>query len=79
MKMWNKQVIFFLSFQESKKFFKRADLVQKEREDYFKRCGYKVHAHITHHSLSHKHTYITTFPLYSHIKLFSLSFKNKLE
>ncbi|XP_043980683.1 pre-mRNA-splicing factor 18 isoform X1 [Gambusia affinis] len=27
---------------DSKKFFKRADLVRKEKEEYFKRCGYKV-------------------------------------
>lgn len=31
-----------LFFQDSKKFFKRADLVRKEQEEYFKRCGYKV-------------------------------------
>ncbi|PWA14318.1 hypothetical protein CCH79_00012324 [Gambusia affinis] len=27
---------------DSKKFFKRADLVRKEKEEYFKRCGYKL-------------------------------------
>ncbi|KAJ8261960.1 hypothetical protein GJAV_G00160460 [Gymnothorax javanicus] len=27
---------------ESKKFFKRADLARKEEEEYYKRCGYKV-------------------------------------
>ncbi|KAA0715161.1 Pre-mRNA-splicing factor 18 PRP18 -like protein [Triplophysa tibetana] len=27
---------------DSKKYFKRADLARKEEEDYFKRCGYKV-------------------------------------
>uniref|UniRef100_A0A3Q3E3H6 Pre-mRNA-splicing factor 18 n=1 Tax=Hippocampus comes TaxID=109280 RepID=A0A3Q3E3H6_HIPCM len=27
---------------DSKKFFKRADLSRKEQEDYFQRCGYKV-------------------------------------
>ncbi|MFT7799326.1 pre-mRNA-splicing factor 18 isoform X2 [Arapaima gigas] len=27
---------------DSKKFFKRGDLAQKEQEDYYKRCGYKV-------------------------------------
>lgn len=31
-----------LFFQDSKKFFKRADLVRKEQEEYFKRCGFKV-------------------------------------
>uniref|UniRef100_A0A8D3BU60 Pre-mRNA-splicing factor 18 n=1 Tax=Scophthalmus maximus TaxID=52904 RepID=A0A8D3BU60_SCOMX len=29
-------------FQDSKKFFKRSDLAQKEQEEYFRRCGYKV-------------------------------------
>lgn len=29
-------------FQDSKKFFKRADLVRKEQEEYFKKCGIKV-------------------------------------
>uniref|UniRef100_A0A3Q4BDT8 Pre-mRNA-splicing factor 18 n=1 Tax=Mola mola TaxID=94237 RepID=A0A3Q4BDT8_MOLML len=28
---------------DSKKFFKRSDLARKEQEEYFKRCGYKVH------------------------------------
>ncbi|XP_061629593.1 pre-mRNA-splicing factor 18 isoform X2 [Phyllopteryx taeniolatus] len=27
---------------DSKKFFKRADLTRKEQEDYFQRCGYKI-------------------------------------
>ncbi|MED6269698.1 Pre-mRNA-splicing factor 18 [Characodon lateralis] len=27
---------------ETKKCFKRADLARKEKEEYFKRCGYKV-------------------------------------
>ncbi|XP_061679866.1 pre-mRNA-splicing factor 18 isoform X2 [Syngnathoides biaculeatus] len=27
---------------DSKKFFKRADLSRKEQEDYFRRCGYKI-------------------------------------
>ncbi|KAF0041220.1 hypothetical protein F2P81_007118 [Scophthalmus maximus] len=27
---------------DSKKFFKRSDLAQKEQEEYFRRCGYKV-------------------------------------
>ena len=31
-----------LFFQNSRKFFKRADLVHKEQEEYFKKCGYKV-------------------------------------
>ncbi|KAJ8395659.1 hypothetical protein AAFF_G00028960 [Aldrovandia affinis] len=29
-------------FDESKTYFKRADLARKEEEDYYKRCGYKV-------------------------------------
>uniref|UniRef100_A0A668T525 Pre-mRNA-splicing factor 18 n=1 Tax=Oreochromis aureus TaxID=47969 RepID=A0A668T525_OREAU len=28
--------------EDSKRFFKRAELSQKEREDYFRRCGYKI-------------------------------------
>lgn len=29
-------------FQNSKKYFKRAELARKEEEEYFKRCGYNV-------------------------------------
>lgn len=38
--VWLNQMNLF--FQGSKKFFKRADLVRKEQEEYFQRCGYKV-------------------------------------
>lgn len=36
----------FVSLQESKKCFKRADLARKEKEEYFKKCGFKVDINI---------------------------------
>lgn len=35
-------LLLLLFLQDSKKYFKRADLARKEEEDYYRRCGYKV-------------------------------------
>lgn len=50
---WNTKNVWHIAclcfcFQDSKKFFKRAELAQKEKEDYFRRCGYKVHMKMPH-------------------------------
>lgn len=34
--------VLVLFLQDSKKYFKRADLARKEEEEYYRRCGYKV-------------------------------------
>lgn len=34
--------VLLLFLQDSKKYFKRADLARKEEEEYYRRCGYKV-------------------------------------
>lgn len=51
--------------QDSKKYFKRADLARKEQEDYFRRCGYKVDAKpVLFLSLFHKaHHFAASFQL----------------
>ncbi|TNN00838.1 hypothetical protein fugu_012084 [Takifugu bimaculatus] len=39
---------------ESKKYFKRADLVRKEQEEYFQKCGYKVQRETSESQLNQK-------------------------
>jgi len=46
-----KDVLLFL--QDSKKYFKRADLARKEEEEYYRRCGYKVQTSTVNRQLNH--------------------------
>lgn len=40
--MYDLMIFTMVIFQNTKKYFKRAELARKEEEEYFKRCGYTV-------------------------------------